>query len=96
MGQYTYYCEVQHPKVELPPGIYKVVADKAINERWFPQLNRAISLSHRVWKQGPKGGVKIVKDHTCWGMYPVGYITTNDEWMKKFTWVKLRARTLPV
>lgn len=92
MGRYTYYCEVQHLKVGLSPGVYKVVADKSINDRWFPQLNWAIGLSDRVWKQGPKGGVKIVKDRG-WP-YPLGYITSNGPWMKKFTWVKLRAKEL--
>jgi hypothetical protein len=94
MGRYTYYCEVQHTKVELAPGVYCVIADKGFNQPWFPQLNRIITFSHRVWKQGPKGGVKIIKDRD-WPC-PMGYVTTNEEWMKKFTWVKLRARTLPV
>ena len=94
MGHYTYYCEVTHPRVDLSPGVYKVVADKEINARWFPQLNRAISLSHRVWRQGPKGGVKIIKDHLSWRLYPTGYITNNEKWIKEFAWAKLKAKSL--
>lgn len=93
MGTYTYYCEVRRRVREYPEGVYKVVADKGIDPRWFPALNRIITASDRVWKQGPKGGVKVVKapwDH-CW---PFGYITTNKKYMKEFAWVKLRAKNL--
>ena len=74
----------------MEKGVYSVVADKGINHAWFPELNRLITASDRVWKQGPKGGVKIVKSRD-W-LYPIGYITTNDEWMKKFAWIKLKAK----
>lgn len=94
MGQYAYYCEIQHPKVEFAPGVYCVIADKGFNHAWFPQLNRLITMSHRVWKQGPKGGVKIIKDRG-WP-YPMGYITTNEKYMKQFAWVKLRAKVVNV
>jgi hypothetical protein len=90
MGHYTYYCEVNHKQIDMEKGVYSVVADKGINHAWFPELNRLITASDRVWKQGPKGGVKIVKSRD-W-LYPIGYITTNDEWMKKFAWIKLKAR----
>ncbi len=93
MGQYTYYCEVQHPRVELAPGVYKVVADRDVNRGWFPQLNRVIQISDRVWKQGPRGGVKIIKDRS-WSMCPMGYIKKDDRWMKKFFWIKLSAKSL--
>lgn len=92
MAQYTYYCEVQHPRVELAPGVYRVVADRDFNRGWFPQLTNVVQLSDRVWKQGPKGGVKIIKDRS-WP-YPMGYITTDEEWMKKFAWAKLKAKEL--
>lgn len=93
MGQYTYYCEVKHPRVELAPGVYKIVADRDFNLGWFPQLNKVIQVSDRVWKQGPRGGVKIIKDRS-WELYPMGYITTDEKWMKKFAWVKLSAKSL--
>jgi hypothetical protein len=50
--------------------------------------------SDRIWCQGPRGGVKIVKDRITYpgGMY--GYITNNKTAMKEFTWVKLQARAL--
>lgn len=96
MGQYTYYCEVQvqHPRVEFAPGVYKVVASGGFSRSWFPKLNQVIQFSDRVWKQGPKGGVKIIKSRD-WP-YPGGYITTNDEWMRKFAWVKLKAKSVSV
>ena len=48
----------------------------------------------RVWMQGPRGGVKIVKDRITYpgGMY--GYITKNNKAIKEFAWVKLSARPL--
>ena len=44
--------------------------------------------------QGPRGGVKIVKDRINYygGVY--GYITTNKKAMKEFVWIKLSARPL--
>lgn len=93
MGQYTYYCEVKINRSDYKPGVYKVVADSGWNQAWFPKLNRLITVSERVWKQGPRGGVRIVKDRS-WGMYPMGYITTNEKLMKKFAWIKLSAKTL--
>jgi len=93
MGTYTYYCEIKDRVREYPAGVYKVCADKGINKNWFPVLNRLTTLSDRVWKQGPKGGVKLVK--YPWQLhYPMGYITTNEKYMKEFAWVKLRAKAI--
>ena len=93
MGTYTYYCEVKNRIREYPEGVYKVVADKGINARWFPELNRIITVSDRVWKQGPQGGVKIVK--APWSdLWPTGYITTNKKYMKEFSWIKLKAKEI--
>lgn len=92
MGQYTYYCEVKDRYEGYQPGNYKVVASGDFSRSWFPQLNKIIQVSHRVWKQGPKGGVKIIKDRS-WP-YPMGYITSDEKWMKKFAWVKLSAKSL--
>ena len=55
-------------------------------------------LSHncdRVWMQGPRGGIKIIKDRINWygGMYG-GYVTNNQKAMKEFAWIKLSARPL--
>lgn len=93
MGTYTYYCEVGRDRSDYKAGVYKVVAEGGFHRPWFPQLNRVITVSDRVWKQGPRGGVKIIKDPE-WGMYPRSYITTNEKWMKEFAWVKLKAKTL--
>ncbi len=93
MGQYTYYCEVNINRSDYQAGVYKVVADRGWNHAWFPTLNRLITMSDRVWKQGPKGGVKIIKNRS-WDLYPMGYITTDEKWMKKFAWVKLKAKAV--
>jgi len=95
MGRYTYYCEVKNRIREYPQGVYKVVADKGINHMWFPALNRLTTVSDRVWKQGPKGGVRIIKAPWC-DLVPVGYITTNEKYMKEFFWVKMKAKELCV
>jgi hypothetical protein len=88
MNTYTYYCEVKDRIREYPQGVYKVVAD---NDQLFPAANRLITVSDRVWKQGPKGGVKIVR-YRSWRLYPTGYITTNKKYMREFAWVKLKAK----
>lgn len=93
MAEYTYYCEVKRPQTDYKAGVYKIIADGGFNRSWFPQLNRVITVSERVWKQGPRGGVKIIKDR-CWGLYPVGYITTNEKYMEQFAWVKLQAQEI--
>ena len=61
------------------------------NSQHMPRLMRE---SDQVWCQGPRGGVKIIKDRLTYpgGMY--GYITKDDKAMKEFVWVKLRARKL--
>ena len=94
MREYTYYCEVGSRVREYPAGVYKVVASNGINATWFPQLNRLTTVSDKVWKQGPKGGVKIIKSRSC--LFPMGYITTNEKYMREFAWVKLRAKQVNV
>lgn len=93
MGQYTYYCEINRDFVEFKAGVYKIVASGSFARSWFPKLNQTIQFSNRVWKQGPRGGVKIVKDRN-WDLSPTGYITQNEEWMKKFFWIKLKAKEI--
>lgn len=91
MGTYTYYCEVKNRIREYPEGVYKVVA--VGDFKWFPILNRILTVSDRVWKQGPKGGVKIIK--APWtNLWPTGYITTNEKYMKEFSWIKLKAKEI--
>jgi hypothetical protein len=74
------------------PGVYKIVANRHTGN-WYPKLNRIISISDRVWKQGPKGGVKIVKSRS-YDVPPLGYITTDEKRMKEFAWIKLSAKTV--
>ena len=52
--------------------------------------------SHRVWCQGPRGGVKIVKDRQTYPAGVYGYVTKNAKLMKEFAWVKLSARHLEI
>ena len=93
MGTYTYYCEVKRQNREYSPGVYKVVANNGFNGKWFPVLNRLTNISDRVWKQGPRGGVKLIKSPWL-GPWPVGYITTSEKYMREFAWVKLRAKSV--
>jgi predicted phosphoadenosine phosphosulfate sulfurtransferase len=44
----------------------------------------------RVWREGPKGGVKVIRDNSYFDTY--GYITTKKNAMKDFMWAKLAAK----
>jgi hypothetical protein len=94
MADYTYYCEVTDKRSSRPtfaPGVYRMVAgDQRI---WYTTLNHLITVSERVWKQGPRGGVKIIK--SPWNqLWPAGYITNNEKYMQEFSWIKLQAKEL--
>ena len=52
-----------------------------------------MSYSHRVWVQGPRGGVRIIKDRSGTD-FDYGYLTKNEKAMKEFMWVKLKAQPL--
>ena len=93
MDGYTYYCEVSRDRSDYRAGVYSIVADRGINARWWPKLNQVITISDRVWKQGPRGGVRIIKSR-IYDLHPMGYITKNERWMKQFAWVKLSAKSL--
>jgi hypothetical protein len=62
---------------------------------WHGGQGRLSMNSDKIWCQGPRGGVKIVKDKINYygGAYG-GYVTNNKTAMKEFTWVKLSARPL--
>jgi len=85
---YNYYCEVVFDRADIKPGIYSFSSQKNSHLGY----NRLITLSDKVWRQGPKGGVKIIKDRYA-TFHPAGYVTTNEKLMKKFMWVKLQAQT---
>lgn len=93
MSYYTYYCEVKDRIREYPAGVYKVATSQRSIGPWFPVLNRLITVSDRVWKQGPKGGVKIIKASLS-DLWPRGYVTTDEKYMKEFAWIKLQAKTV--
>jgi hypothetical protein len=91
MYEHTYYYEVllgrnidsSRLPMGISPGIFSFRSPLKSNYTHI-LLTR---FSDRVWKQGPYGGVKIIKDRS--GLY--GYVTNNEEMMKKFMWVKLQA-----
>ena len=85
--EFTYYCEVSIDR-EIKKGVYSFTAARGAS-RYF-DFNRLITLSHTVWRQGPKGGVKFVKSRN--DFCPTGYITTNEKLMKQFMCVKLQAQ----
>ena len=87
MLDYSYYCEVTYDRADIKPGVYSFSSEK--NSRIG--YNRLITLSDKVWRQGPKGGVKIIKDRGA-VFHPSGFVTTDEKLMKKFMWVKLQAQ----
>lgn len=90
MVEYTYYCEVTFDRAEISPGIYSFRTSSQIN---MNKNYRLVALSHKIWRQGPKGGVKIIKDRTSMFGH-IHYVTTNENKMKEFMWIKLRAKPI--
>ena len=86
MGKFSYYCEVHKDRQDIKKGIYLYSADR---RNTFDYL-RLISVSDKIWRQGPRGGVRITKDRN--ERQPSQYITKNEELMKQFMWVKLQAQ----
>jgi len=83
----TYYCVIDQEFVGIQPGVYR------INLLQGQRLVRRYGeLSTKIWRQGPKGGVKIIKDRI--GFSYTGYVTNKPEYMKEFMWVKLKAQTV--
>ncbi len=91
MGDYTYYCEIIEDYThEFSKGVTTI----PYKREYLTKIRRCMSYSHRVWVQGPKGGVKIIKNRLSnTNLY--GYVTKNEGLMKEFMWVKLQAQTLP-
>lgn len=86
MANNIYYCEVNHIDTwEFEPGVYFIPNRIEYNTK----IRRCMSYSHRVWIQGPKGGVKL-KD----GFNIFRYVTKDEELMKQFMWIKLKAQPL--
>jgi hypothetical protein len=91
----TYYFEVSKDYTDYidtyAAGVYSAPGYMGA---WYGGQSRLAMNSSRVWCQGPRGGVKIVKDRINYygGVY--GYITNNNKAMKEFAWAKLSARPL--
>ena len=91
----TYYFEVPKSYSDgidtYEAGVYSAQGYTGGYVGWQSRLSWN---SHRVWCQGPRGGVKIVKDRITYPGGVYGYITTNKKAMKEFACVKLSARPL--
>ena len=73
---------------------WKLAVDNKLRSTNINHVPRLMRESNQVWCQGPRGGVKIVKDRTRLASF--GYVTNNAAMMKKFAWVKLSARPLGI
>jgi hypothetical protein len=90
MRETIYYCEIPgNYTYEFPKGVTAIPWKREHTTK----ITRCISYSDRVWVQGPRGGVKIIKNRRdMTNVY--GYVTKNEKLMKEFMWVKLKAQTL--
>ena len=87
----TYYCEIAGDYTyEFSKGVTVI----PYKREYITKISRCISYSDRVWVQGPRGGVRIIKNRQSNTEPCYGYVTKNDEMMKQFTWVKLKAQLL--
>lgn len=87
-NDFTYYCEIYKDRYNFSKGVYTYTSDR---RKYFKFLE-LMQFSDKVWRQGPKGGVKIVKDRSQhWGHSQ--YVTQNEKIMKEFMWVKLQAQS---
>lgn len=85
-AEFTYYCEIHQDRYHHKKGIYTYTSSR---KKYFKFLE-LMQFSDKVWRQGPKGGVKIVKDRNEY--CPGHYITKNEKIMKEFMWVKLQSQ----
>ena len=89
----TYYFEIANDYTDgidtWKKGVYSAEGYMGAYYGW---QTRTKHVSTRIWQQGPKGGVKIVKD--CGQHGYASYVTKNEEMMKKFIWVKLSAQPI--
>ena len=81
----TFYYEFTRKSGEFDVGVYTEVGHRM----HFRMYDRAT----RVWRQGSKGGVKVVREDWLIGKsYGEKYVTKDEEAMKHFMWVKLQAQ----
>jgi hypothetical protein len=95
MAKFTFYCRVDrdYPEREIKAGVYAYRSehDHRRCQRFASVYAPLIRNSNKVWRLGPRGGVKIIKNRDI-GSY--GYVTTNEEQMKEFVWIKLQAQAV--
>jgi hypothetical protein len=90
VGRPTYYCQVPgNFTPEFPKGVTSI----PYRHEYLTKIKRCISYSDKVWVQGSRGGVKVIKDQES-NTGLIGYITKNDNELKKFMWAKLKAKLL--
>jgi len=96
LGYYTYYCEVTAEDTGYKQGVYTVTTQDHLyaERRTMGYPYSIIGSSNRVWRQGPKGGVKIVKDRNHHAPYVSRYVTNDKQKMEQFIWIKLVAKEL--
>ena len=91
----TYYFEVPNQVRNYldnyEPGVYSSTGYVGGYVGWQARLTQECD---RIWMQGPRGGIMIVKDRISYPGGVYGYVTNNAELMKQFAWVKLAARHL--
>lgn len=88
--QGTYYCLVEEGNRKFKQGVYALPWSRIM----FRTTSEFVTNSDRVWYQGPRGGVKVIKNRWHDDAFVYGYITKNETEMKKFMWAKLRAQTI--
>ena len=86
--EYTFYCVVSkdYPQLDISAGTYRFTSNST-----YHRNTKMVMASDRVWRVGPKGGVKITKNH-YWAGGGSPYVTKDEEKMKQFMWVKLQAQ----
>ena len=90
MASSIFYCEIDSDQKdshwEFPSGIY-IIPDRL---EYNTKISRCMSASKRVWIQGPRGKVRLRND----GYDVFRYVTDNEQLMKEFMWVKLKAQPI--
>ena len=94
MAKFTFYCRVDRdrPAQGINAGVYTYGSE--YNHLGWPRAAGAhllVQYSNKVWRQGPQGGVKIIKNRDTGSR---GYVTTNEDQMKEFVWIKLQAQAV--
>jgi hypothetical protein len=93
MAKFTFYCRVdrENPAAGIKAGVYAYRSEHKNQHVFVGNVRTFFQSSNKVWRQGPRGGVKIIKNR---GIGSYGYVTTNEEQMKEFVWVKLQAQAV--